>query len=367
MEILLNRRLPASDIPHISIAEFGMNNNKGDAMKLQLYRRNKMAFGVYWLLLVVCILSAGVLHAAAAMADTPPVNLNVDEANMANPKQVAKTCNDLSNILTVYEMISNIDSHPLAANQIGIYLKEDGIAHLHSKIYSVPAIAPGDSVYIKIAVGTDASNRANIPGMHALIPHLTSNGKDLTGYGGYGMLVTFPKGFCQLKPVKSLLPSQMHLKADRHAHAISIPPKLRVIQRNDKIDYRCVNLQKLDIIQVTLYNDGGKLATGHAKIYAQEINGTGHIAAPFMPVPAMPFHGSAQVTLTAGTQEAYLAHMPGVHNLALYIVVDGKSAVFYDRIDLGPHACQRQLRIKSPSQMQLKAKPTVKQFRLPAR
>jgi len=138
------------------------------------------------------------------------------------------------------------------------------------------------------------------------------------------------------------------------SHAlVKFPPKVRVIQRNDKVDYKCANLHKLITIRETLYNDGGPLAAHHATVYAKE-DGGAHLGSRSIYVPPMAHGARAQLTVPIGTSAPYRAQLPGTHHVSVYLKVGGKPKAFFLTLSLPKGYCQPRL-MKSPTNMRRKA------------
>jgi len=138
------------------------------------------------------------------------------------------------------------------------------------------------------------------------------------------------------------------------SHALAkFPPKVRVLQRSDKVDYRCSDLHKLITVRETLYNDGGPLAAHHATVYAKE-DGGAHLGSRAIYVPPMAHGTRAQMTIPIGTSASYRDKLPGTHHVSVYLKVDNKPKAFFLTLSLPKGYCQPRL-MKSPTNIRRNA------------
>jgi hypothetical protein len=92
-----------------------------------------------------------------------------------------------------------------------------------------------------------------------------------------------------------------------------------------------------------LYNDGGPLAAGHAKLFVKETGGA-HISSSTVSVPAMAHGASKVLTLKAGTAPAYRGKVPGQHRLTVSLSLGGKTTTSMLMARLPSGLCQPQHR-----------------------
>ncbi len=118
-----------------------------------------------------------------------------------------------------------------------------------------------------------------------------------------------------------------------------LPPRVRVIQEDETVDYSCAHLANLITVHEALYNDGGTLAADHAKVYVKE-DGGAHIQSAAVVVPPLAHDARTWVTIVAGTQLANAGQLPGVHHIPVYLAVDGKRVASFLTLSFNPGTCK---------------------------
>lgn len=155
----------------------------------------------------------------------------------------------------------------------------------------------------------------------------------------------------------------------RKARKAVAAPQLKLLQKRETTDRSCSNLDRFITIRQTLYNAGGPLAAGQARLSVQERGGA-HIQSRPINVPALAHGAKVVLTLKAGTKPAYRANVPGLHRLPITLTMRGKSARTLLTVRLPSGLCRpSHTRIRPPlgKQDSHNDRPVPHRLTLPAR
>jgi len=156
-----------------------------------------------------------------------------------------------------------------------------------------------------------------------------------------------------------MTPARPGSATGHNLHVNPLPPHVRVIQQNEKVDYSCENLDRLITVHEELVNDGGPLPAGHAQIYIDEYGGA-RIHGAKVPVPPLAHGASVWLNMAAGTTAAHASDLPGVHHVNMTLAVDGKTISSFLTFTLDTDKCKPGVRHLVPMHpMRVNPKPVL--------
>ncbi len=259
----------------------------------------------------------------------------------------AKVCRSGAPVLYVTARVVNIGRGASTAKpSVGMVQARNTGGVNWGNGHGLPALAPGASASVRFPVYYLQSNPGYMRGTHTF--KLTVNaGKWLheSNYANNGfrpVRVTLPPGLCGAKAsgqrsgarfaeTKGMVSTGR--RASLRLRPAQSPPNLGILGtgRGEQISGKCADLRKLVAIHETVFNSGGPLAAHHANIYVREYHPSGvpfndaHFHSPkSILIPPMTHNTQVEITIMAGTTEAYRGKVPGEHYLGAYLMVDGK-------------------------------------------